>query len=303
MSVVIVTFASVFLLIGSAGLLLFYRAAMIKRVSSIVTQRKQERSLSATLQQTGSSLGEMVEKLEKVVPKSQAEVGVVQQRLIRAGFRKDSAVSLFYGTKLLAPLALAAVVLFSGLGKQSPFIMYAAALGLGYLVPDFWLGKKIGSRQKKIRLGLPDVLDLLVICVEAGLGLDQATARTAQELAEAQPAVADELSIVSLEQRAGRPREDAWRHMAERTDVDSVRNLVSMLIQSEQFGTSVAKTLRTHSETLRVQRIQQVEEMAAKTTVKLIFPLVLFIFPCLFLVTLGPAVIMMSESFKQYLTH
>jgi len=303
MSVVIVTFASVFLLIGSAGLLLFYRAAMIKRVSSIVTQRKQERSLSATLQQTGSSLGEMVEKLEKVVPKSQAEVGVVQQRLIRAGFRKDSAVSLFYGTKLLAPFALAAVVLFSGLGKQSPFIMYAAALGLGYLVPDFWLGKKIGSRQKKIRLGLPDVLDLLVICVEAGLGLDQATARTAQELAEAQPAVADELSIVSLEQRAGRPREDAWRHMAERTDVDSVRNLVSMLIQSEQFGTSVAKTLRTHSETLRVQRIQQVEEMAAKTTVKLIFPLVLFIFPCLFLVTLGPAVIMMSESFKQYLTH
>ena len=303
MTVVIVTFCSVFLLIGSAGLLLFYRAAMAKRISSIVTQRKQERSLTATLQQTGSSLGVMVEKLEKVVPKSQAEVGVIQQRLIRAGFRKDSAVSLFYGTKLLVPLALAATAFFTGLGAQSPLIMYAAALGIGYLAPDFWLGKKISSRQKKIRLGLPDVLDLLVICVEAGLGLDQATARTAQELTEAQPAVADELSIVSLEQRAGRPREDAWRHMAERTDVDSVRNLVSMLIQSEQFGTSIAKTLRTHSETLRVQRIQQVEEMAAKTTVKLIFPLVLFIFPCLFLVTLGPAVIMMSESFKQYLTH
>jgi len=181
--------------------------------------------------------------------------------------------------------------------------MYAAALGIGYLAPDFWLGKKISSRQKKIRLGLPDVLDLLVICVEAGLGLDQATQRTADELAEAQPACADELSIVALEQRAGRGRADAWRHMSERTDVDSVRNLVSMLIQSEQFGTSVAKTLRTHSDTLRTQRIQQVEEMAAKTTVKLIFPLVLFIFPCLFLVTLGPAVIMMSESFKEYLTH
>jgi len=104
-----------------------------------------------------------------------------------------------------------------------------------------------------------------------------------------------------LEQRAGRPRADAWRHMAERTDVDVIRNLVSMLVQSEQFGTSIAKTLRTHSDTLRTKRIQEVEEMAAKTTIKLIFPLVFFIFPCLFLVTLGPAVILMAESFKEYL--
>jgi len=303
MSVAVITFCAVFLLIGSAGLLLFYRADMVRRISSVVTQRKEERSLAETLQQAGGSLGVVVEKFEKVVPKTQAEVSIVQQRLIRAGFRRDSAASLFYGTKFLVPLTLAAVVFFTGLGEQSPLIMYVAALGVGYLAPDFWLGKKIKSRQKKIRLGLPDVLDLMVICVEAGLGLDQATARTAQELADAQPAIADELSIVALEQRAGRPRQDAWRHMAERTDVDTVRNLVSMLVQSEQFGTSVAKTLRTQSDTLRTQRVQQVEEMAAKTTVKLIFPLVLFIFPCLFLVTLGPAVILMSESFKEYLTH
>jgi tight adherence protein C len=210
---------------------------------------------------------------------------------------------LFYGAKVLVPLTFCAVGFATGLGSQNPLMIYAAALGIGYLAPDFWLGKKISSRQKKIRLGLPDVLDLLVICVEAGLGLDQATARTAQELSKAQPAVADELSIVALEQSAGRPRADAWRHMAERTDVDTVRNLVSMLVQSEQFGTSIAKTLRTHSDTLRVQRIQAVEEMAAKTTIKLIFPLVLFIFPYLFLVTLGPAVILMSESFKDFLTH
>jgi tight adherence protein C len=303
MGFAIFTFCCVFLLIASAGALLFYRAVMVKRISGIVTQRKQQRSLAATLQQTGTSLGVMVEKFEKVVPKTQAEVGVVQQRLIRAGFRKDSAVSLFYGTKVLVIVALVATVVLTGLGQQSPFVMYAAALGIGYLAPDFWLGKKISARQKKIKLGLPDVLDLLVICVEAGLGLDQATARTSQELSKAQPAVADELSIVALEQRAGRPRQDAWRHMAERTDVDTVRNLVSMLVQSEQFGTSIAKTLRTHSDTLRVQRIQQVEEMAAKTTIKLIFPLVFFIFPCLFLVTLGPAVILMSESFKEFLTH
>jgi len=303
MGFAIFTFCCVFLLIASAGVLLFYRAAMVQRISGIITQHKQERSLVATLQQTGSSLGVMVEKFEKVVPKTQAEVSVVQQRLIRAGIRNDSAVSLFYGTKVLMILALVATVALTPLGHQSPFVMYAAALGVGYLAPDFWLGKKISGRQKKIKLGLPDVLDLLVICVEAGLGLDQATARTSHELSEAQPAVADELSIVALEQRAGRPREDAWRHMAERTDVDTVRNLVSMLVQSEQFGTSIAKTLRTHSDTLRVQRIQQVEEMAAKTTIKLIFPLVFFIFPCLFLVTLGPAVILMSESFKEFLTH
>jgi tight adherence protein C len=140
-----------------------------------------------------------------------------------------------------------------------------------------------------------------VICVEAGLGLDQATARTARELNRAHPAISDELEVVVLEQRAGRPRADAWRHMAERTDVDVVRNLVSLLVQSEQFGTSIAKSLRTHSDTLRTQRIQEVEELAAKTTIKLIFPLVLFIFPCLFLVTLGPAVILMAESFKEFL--
>ena len=282
---------------------MFYRAAMVKRIGDVIEQRKQDRGLVSTLQNAGTSLGVVVERFERVIPKTQSEVSVVQQRLIRAGFRKDSALKIFYGTKVLVPLILGAIAFATGLGNQSPFVIYTAALGVGYLAPDFWLGRKISSRQKKIRLGLPDVLDLLVICVEAGLGLDQATARTAHELMKAQPAIADELGIVALEQRAGRARDDAWRHMAERSDVDSVRNLVSMVIQSEQFGTSIAKTLRTHSDTLRVQRIQMVEELAAKTTVKLIFPLVFFIFPCLFLVVLGPAVISIMESFKQYLTH
>jgi tight adherence protein C len=303
MGFAIFTFGCVFLLIASAGLLLFYRAAMLERIASVITHCKNERTLATTLQQTSTSLGVVVEKFERVIPKTQAELSVMQRRLIRAGFRNDAALKFFYGTKVLVPLILCTVGSASGLAGKSPFLVYAVALGLGYLAPDFWLGKKISSRQKKIRLGLPDVLDLLVICVEAGLGLDQATARTAEELMHAQPQVADELSVVVLEQRAGRPRADAWRHMAERTDVDTVRNLVSMLVQSEQFGTSIAKTLRTHSDTLRVQRIQAVEEMAAKTTIKLIFPLVLFIFPCLFLVTLGPAVILMSESFKEFLTH
>jgi tight adherence protein C len=301
MGFAIFAFCCVFLLLASAGVLLFYRAAVLKRISSVATKRAELRSLSSTLLKTGSSLGVVVEKFERMVPKTQAEVSVVQQRLIRAGYRKDSALKFFYGTKVLVPVALCAVALFTGLASESPFVIYAAALGLGYVGPDFWMGRKIKVRQKRVRLGLPDVLDLLVICVEAGLGLDQATARTARELNTTHPVISDELDIVVLEQRAGRPRADAWRHMAERTDVDVVRNLVSMLVQSEQFGTSIAKTLRTHSDTLRTQRIQEVEEMAAKTTIKLIFPLVLFIFPCLFLVTLGPAVILMSESFKNFL--
>jgi tight adherence protein C len=145
------------------------------------------------------------------------------------------------------------------------------------------------------------VLDLLVICIEAGLSMDQATARTAQELKKAQPELCDEFGVLVLEQRAGRARADAWKHLAERTGVESVRNLVSVLVQSEQFGTSIAKTLRQHADALRTKRIQHVEEMAAKTTVKLVFPLVFFIFPALFLVVLGPAVLLMMDSFKTYL--
>jgi tight adherence protein C len=207
---------------------------------------------------------------------------------------------VFYGCKVLVPMVLCAIALVSGAAKFSPFFVYASCLGLGFLGPDFWLGRKIKQRQKKMERGLPDVLDLLIICIEAGLSLDQATARTAEELQKAQPELCDEFGILVLEQRAGRARSEAWKNLSERTAVDSIRNLVSVLVQSEQFGTSVAKTLRVHSDTMRAKRIQQVEEMAAKTSVKLVFPLVFFIFPALFLVTLGPAVILMMESFKTF---
>jgi len=197
------------------------------------------------------------------------------------------------------PILLSAIALVSGLANMGPFFVYLMTLGMGFLAPDFWLGKMITKRQKKLNKGLPDVLDLLVICMEAGLSLDQATARSAQELSQSQPELCDELNIVVLEQRAGRARSDAWKNMAERTGVESLRNLVSMLVQTEQFGTSIAKMLRVHADSLRTQRVQMIEEMAAKTSVKLVFPLVLFIFPALFLVTLGPAAIVMVESFTK----
>jgi tight adherence protein C len=292
-----VAFLVVFLLVASAGLLLFYREAMITRVSAVISPQAKQSGLRNTIQHTGSTLSTVMEQFEKVVPKSEKEVSVVQQRLIHAGFRGDSAMKMFYGAKFLTPVVFCLLFLVTGLGNYSPIFVYAVGLGLGFLAPDFWLGRKISGRQTQIRRGLPDVLDLLVVCVEAGLSLDQATARTCEELRIAHPAISDELNIVVLEQRSGRPRSDAWKNLSDRTGVDSVRNLVSVLIQSEQFGTSIAKTLRVHSETLRTQRRQKVEEQAAKTTVKLVFPLVLFIFPSLFLVTMGPAAITIMESF------
>lgn len=294
------TFLVIFLLFLSGGLLLFYREAMLQRIRTVVSPRNESDNVSGVMQYTGQAISGVIEHFERVLPKTQAEVSITQQRLIRAGFRGDSAMKKFYGAKVLLPILLCLLVIATGLGHVSPFVAYLVALGGGFLAPDFWLERRVSARKAAIRRGLPDVLDLLIICIEAGQSLDQATARTAQELRQAQPAITDELNIVVLEQRAGRARAEAWRHFAERTDVDAVRNLVSVLVQSEKFGTSAAKTLRIHSDTLRTQRRQQVEEQAAKTSVKLVFPLVFCIFPSLFLVTLGPAVIVMSDSFKQF---
>lgn len=303
MGIALISFGAVFLLVASAGLLLFYREAMIQRIGEVVNPRAKKADLLSSIQQTGSSLGGFVEQLNRVLPKSDAEVSVIQKRLIRAGFRKDSAVQIFYAAKILVPLALCIVAVATGLASYSPFFAYAIALGLGFLLPDFWLGRAIKKRQKKIRSALPDALDFLVICIEAGLSLDQATQRTAQELSLSYPAISDELDIVVLEQRAGRLRSDAWKQFAERTDVDTVRVLATVLVQAEQLGTSVTKTLRVHSETLRTKRRQQVEEQAAKTSVKLVFPLVLFIFPSLFVVVLGPPMIIMSENLNSLFAH
>jgi tight adherence protein C len=300
MGLAVFSFLMIFLLIGSAGLILFYREAMLQRIAAVTTERAKPRGFKGTMQQTGASLSSVVEQFERVMPKSQEEASVVRQRLIRAGYRDDSTMKFFYGAKLVTPLILGTLLLVTGIGRYSPIFFYLVALGVGFMIPDFWLTNRIKKRQARITRGLPDVLDLLVICVEAGLSLDQALARTAEELRSTRPDLSDELRVVALEQSAGRPRGEAWKNFATRTDVESVRNLVSVLVQSEKFGTSIARTLRVHSDTLRTQRRQKVEEQAAKTTVKLVFPLVFFIFPSIFVVTLGPAIIIMMESFKKF---
>jgi len=297
MTFVTLAFLAVFLLIASGGLLLFYREVMLQRISEAINPRRKERRLTTVVQQAKTSIGSLMGTVENLMPKSEKEVSIVLQRLTRAGYRNESAVKVFYGCKVVTPILLSAIALVTGLANFGPFFVYLMTLGGGFLAPDFWLGKMIDKRQRKLTRGLPDVLDLLVICMEAGLSLDQATARAAQELTASQPELCDELNVVVLEQRAGRARSDAWKNMADRTGVESLRNMVSMLVQTEQFGTSIAKMLRVHSDSLRTQRVQMVEEMAGKTSVKLVFPLVLFIFPALFLVTLGPAAIVMVESF------
>jgi tight adherence protein C len=300
--IAVLAFFAVFILAGSGGVILFYREQMAQRLSAVIAPDQKDAVLVDNTQHSGFSLASVAAHLERVIPKSQAEVGATQQKLIRAGFRGELAPRYLNSAQIAVPVLLAAIVFFTGLGAKS-FFLYIVVVLVGYLLPDMWLRRQIKVRQKAIRKGLPDILDLLVICIEAGLSLDQATKRTTEELTKAHPALCDEMNIVVLEQRAGRPRSECWKHLAERTDVDVVRNLVSVLIQSEQFGTSIAKTLRVHSDTLRTQRIQQVEEMAAKTTVKLVFPLVLFIFPSLFLVVLGPALITIVDSFKAFLNN
>ena len=301
MGVAVFAFIVIFLLFGSAGLILFYREAMLQRIASVTSGRgeRKPKGIVSTIHQTGLSLSVVVEQFEKVMPKNERDISSARQKLIRAGFRGESAIKILQGSKLFVPVVLCAILLATGAWRFSSFLFLVAA-GIGYLAPDMWLRRRVVLRQRRIRRGLPDVLDLMIICVEAGLSLDQATIRTSQELRLAQPDLSDELGVVVLEQAAGKPRAEAWKGLADRTDVDSIRNLVSVLVQAEKFGTSIARTLRIHSDTLRTERRQKVEEQAAKTTVKLVFPLVLFIFPSIFLVTLGPAMIKMSQFFHNF---
>jgi tight adherence protein C len=186
------------------------------------------------------------------------------------------------------------VVYFTGAYVEQPFLL-VVALGFGYMAPDIWLSRKVNRRQHRLRLSLPDALDLLVICVEAGLGLDQAILRVAEELKHVHPELSEEMRLVNLEMRLGKTRLEALRALSSRTGVDDIKALVAMLVQTERFGTSVAQSLRVHSDALRIKRRQRAEEQAAKAPVKMVPVLVFFIFPALLVVILGPAVIALSR--------
>ena len=233
---------------------------------------------------------DMLKRVGSVAPRSSSEVGKLQQRLITAGYRSREAVVVFFGIRAASALALFALVM-SGLVGHANLPVGLALCGLGYLLPSMVLGRLAKKRQHRIRLGLPDALDLLVVSVEAGLGLDQAIQRVAAELDFAHPDLSQELAFINLELRAGKARVEALRNLADRTQVDDIISLVAMLVQTDKFGTSVAQSLRVHSDTVRTKRRQRAEEAAAKTGVKMVFPLVFCIFPAIWVVTIGPAVI------------
>ncbi|MCU1328364.1 MAG: Flp pilus assembly protein TadB [Bryobacterales bacterium] len=299
MGYAISAFVIFFLLIGSGLLLLFYREALGQRLSAVLAPSSDPlRPARSRLRRAAESLGVVAGSIQKLVPKSGKESSIIQRRLIRAGFRSETSINVFYAAKAVVPAILCIAVAASGLYAWSPYLIFGAALVLGYLVPDFVLDARINARAAQIRIGLPDLLDLLVVCLEAGLSLDHSVLRATEELRHSFPAIADELGLVMLEVRAGRPRVDAWKGLADRTDVDAVRMLVSILVQADQFGTGISKTLRIHSDTMRTRRRQRVEELAAKTGVKLVFPLLLFIFPSVWVVVLGPAVILIQENLK-----
>ena len=216
------------------------------------------------------------------------------RRLSLAGYRKAFHADVFLGTRLALPAVLALATAF--IFESNVFIFFLIALVIGFFIPDFWLNHAISKRREHIKLSLPDSLDLLSICLEAGLGLDQGVVRVGNELRLSHRELSEELLLVNFEQRAGVQRIAAWQNFAERASVESVRSFVAMLIQTERFGTPIAKSLSAFSDALRTQRRQQAEEMAAKTTIKLVPPLVFFIFPSMGVVTVGPAIITVSKS-------
>ena len=220
----------------------------------------------------------------------------ITRRLALAGYREPMHTDIYYGAKLLLPVAGAACAAF--FIKESTIFWFFALGAIGFFAPELWLGHAITKRREQIRLSLPDALDLLVICMEAGLGMDQALIRVGQELRISHPQLSEEFLLINLEQRAGKPRVDAWRNMADRTGLEVVRAFVNMLVQTERFGTPISRSLGNFADALRLKRRQQAEEQAAKTTIKMIFPLVLFIFPSMFIVLLGPAMISISKTFK-----
>jgi tight adherence protein C len=235
----------------------------------------------------------MIDTLKRfgaMAPQSRSEMGKLQQRLVTAGYRQHEAVAIFFGIRLGCALAIFAL-LATPIVMKPNLLLALLGCGAGYLLPSMALGRMAKKRQHKIRLGLPDALDLLVVSVEAGLGLDQAMQRVGTELDFACPELSEELRLINLELRAGKARIDALHNLAERTGVDDIISLVAMLVQTDKFGTSVAQSLRVHSDTVRTKRRQRAEEAAAKTGVKMVFPLVFCIFPAIWIVTIGPAAI------------
>jgi tight adherence protein C len=288
-------FAAVAVAVGAGGMLWLQTTAPEARRLRTLTQPASSGLVMETPRLTDTPDPGLA-RLSRLMPKSPKDMGNLQRRLTRAGYPHLSAAVYFSILEVVLPIVLAvATVLVLGLTTGwMPAIFLAF---LGYVAPSLWVGRKTALRQKKIRNGLPDALDLLTVCVEAGSGLDQAISKASEELMMAHPALAEELRTIVVEVRAGKPRLEAFRNFASRTAIEDVRTLVSMLTQTDRFGTSVADALRIQAETSRTKRRQAAEERAGKVGVKLVFPLALCLFPALYVVCFGPVVVAIYRAF------
>jgi tight adherence protein C len=245
------------------------------------------------------SLQTFMELLGQRVTRDSIRIRGIRKQLVQAGYRAPGAVAVYFGIRVvltvgfaLLSIPLATILPLGPFGRVVAVVYLAAG---GWMLPFLYLKRKVNQRARSLQRGLADGLDLMVVCVEAGLGLNQSLLRVAEEMDRISPEMSDELTMVTLEMRAGTPREEALRNLAERTGLEDVRAWVGAMIQTDRFGTSIADSLRVHSDTMRTKRRQRAEEAAAKLTVKMLIPMVLFVFPAMFVVVLAPAVMAMME--------
>jgi len=283
----ILIFLSISLVTVLVGLRLGRRTQAVDRIAP------REAAPSFLLPSSSLAWRELVGRIGSVVPASARDLPALKRRLVRAGFRQPHVARLFYGARALSAAAGALAALGIGLQLAVDNLLMTVAFGglAGYLLPMQCLIIRIRRRKRAIQKGLPNALDLMVVCVESGLGLDQTTIQVARELLRAHPEICDEFAVMNLEMRAGKGRAEALHNLADRTGVDDLKKLVAVLVQTDRFGTSIAQSLRAHAEYMRAMARQRAEEQASKLPVKLVFPIFFCVLPSLFVVTLGPVMV------------
>ena len=289
-------FLMLMVILSWVGYRLIYKPGkFMRQLGRPVITGDAQRVLDVGAEPEGSTLVTILHGIGSRVPSSEAEVANLKVDLVRAGFRSEKALAVFYGLRIVSTLAmLVASIMMESRMPNNPVMklgLMASAIGAGWVLPRFFLEKRVSKRQEVLRLSLPDALDLMVVSIEAGLGLDQAIQHVARELYASHPELSDEMSLVTLEMRHGKRRSEALRNFAERTGEAEFRKLVAILVQNDRFGTSMGESLRTHSDFLRVRRRQEAEERAGKVGVKLVFPIFFFILPSMMVVAAGPGIL------------
>ena len=289
-------FLMLMLILSWVGYRLVYRPGrFLHQLGRPVITTDTQRVLDPLGEPEPSTLVTFLNEVGSRVPSSEAEVATLKADLVRAGFRSDNALPVFYGVRIMVTLMMLVLCIMLEAKMPPNLVMklglMASGIGAGWVLPRFFLEKKVARRQETLRLALPDALDLMVVSIEAGLGLDQAIQHVARELHASHPELSDEMSLVTLEMRHGKRRSEALRNFAERTGEAEFRKLVAILVQNDRFGTSMGESLRTHSDFLRVRRRQEAEERAGKVGVKLVFPIFFFILPSMLIVAAGPGIL------------